>query len=238
MMFSAKAALATMKAVRWVGVAALGLIGLLAVCLLTGLATEKLAELRDKRLYPPPGRMVDIGNGRRHIFCEGGGAPTVILIPGMGMPSVLIRPLEDRVAKFSRVCVYDRAGLGWSEGAVRPLNVVAQVAELHEILSANGERGPLVLAGHSYGGLIARQYAKENPHAVLGMVLVDSAEEGEVFQANALQSMATSVRQNEQSERLARFGLLSALMAIDPSVAPYSAYLTDEERREANALIL
>jgi pimeloyl-ACP methyl ester carboxylesterase len=226
------------KALTWLGFAALGLIGLLAAGLLIALATEKLLELRDKRLYPPPGRMVDTGNGRRQIFCEGSGAQTVILITGNGIPAVLIRPLQDEVAKFSRVCSYDRAGLGWSEPAIRPLNVLDQANELHKILAAIDERGPFVLAGHSYGGLIARQYVKENPHAVAGMVLVDSGEEGEVFQAEALQSMAASVSQNERSERLARFGVLRALVAINPSVASYSSHLTDAERREANALIL
>ncbi|HET7085232.1 MAG TPA: alpha/beta fold hydrolase [Rhizomicrobium sp.] len=206
--------------------------------MLVGLATEQLAELRDKHLYPPPGRMADTGNGRRHIFCEGSGAPTVVLITGNGIPAVLIRPLQDRVAKFSRVCAYDRAGLGWSEPAIRPLNIAGQADELHKMLAANGESGPFVMAGHSYGGLIARQYFKENPHAVAGMVLVDSAEESEVFQAKALQGMAASVSQNERSERLARFGVLRAMVAIDPLAASYSLHLTDAERREANALIL
>jgi pimeloyl-ACP methyl ester carboxylesterase len=115
---------------------------------------------------------------------------------------------------------------------------VAQAAELHEILAANGERGPFVLSGHSYGGLIARQYTKEHPQAVAGMVLVDSAEEGEAFQVKSLQSLTTSLGQDEHAELLARFGYLRALVAIDPSVAPYSSQLADTERREANALIL
>src|SRR5215471_10102948 len=227
-----------MKVVRWLKIAALGLIGLVVAVLLIALATEKLFELRDERLYPPPGQMVDAGNGGRQIFCEGSGSPTVVLITGNGIPAVLIRPLQDQAAKFSRACSYDRAGLGWSKPAVRPLNVLSQADELHTILAAIGERGPFVLAGHSYGGLIARQYVKENPQAVAGMVLVDSGEEGEIFQAEALKSIATSLSQNEQSERLARFGVLRALVAINPSVASYSAHLTDAERRQANALIL
>lgn len=227
-----------MKAARWLGFAALALIGLLAAGLLIGLATEQLAERRDNRIYPPPGRMADTGNGRRHIFCEGSGAPTVVFITGNGIPAVLIRPLQDQVAGFSRACAYDRAGLGWSEPAIRPLNIAGQADELHKILAASGERGSFILAGHSYGGLIARQYVRDNPHTVAGVVLVDSGEEGEVFQAKALQGMAASVSQNEQSERLARFGYLRALVAIDPSVASYSPRLTEAERRQANALIL
>jgi pimeloyl-ACP methyl ester carboxylesterase len=226
------------KAAKGLGFGALGLIGLIVAGLLIGLAAEQLAELRDKHLYPPPGQMVDSGNGRRQIFCEGNGAPTVVLITGNGIPAVLIRPLQDRVAKFSRVCSYDRAGLGWSEPAVRPLNVLGHADELHKLLVAIGEHGPFVLAGHSYGGLVARQYVKENPRTVAGMVLIDSAEEGEIFQAEALRSMAVSASQNARSERLARFGVLRAVVAINPSAASYSSYLTDAERREANALIL
>lgn len=227
-----------MKAVRWLGFTALGLIGLFAACLLIALATEKLLELRDERLYPPPGRMVDSGNGRQQIFCEGHGVPTVVLITGNGLPAILIRPLQDQVAKFSRVCSYDRSGLGWSEPAVRPVNLLGQTDELHRILAAIGEHGPFVLAGHSYGGLIARQFAKGNTHAVAGMVLIDSGEEGEVFQPKALRSMAASASQNERSEHLARFGVLRALVSLNPSVASYSPHLTDAERKEANALIL
>ena len=158
-----------MKVVRWLKIAALGLIGLVVAVLLIALATEKLFELRDERLYPPPGQMVDAGNGGRQIFCEGSGSPTVVLITGNGIPAVLIRPLQDQAAKFSRACSYDRAGLGWSKPAVRPLNVLSQADELHTILAAIGERGPFVLAGHSYGGLIARQYVKENPQAVAAL---------------------------------------------------------------------
>ncbi|MBA2589100.1 MAG: alpha/beta fold hydrolase [Alphaproteobacteria bacterium] len=226
------------KAFRWLGFAALALFGLLAVGLLTGFTAEKWIELRDKRLYPPPGRMTETGNGRRHMFCEGRGAPTVVQITGNGIPAVLIRPLQDRVAKYSHVCIYDRAGLGWSEPAIRPINIAGQADELHKILAANGERGPFIMTGHSYGGLIARQYLKDNPHTVAGIVLVDSGEEGEVFQAKALKGVAAAVSQSERSERLARFGLLRALVAIDPSAASYSPHLTDAERREANALIL
>jgi pimeloyl-ACP methyl ester carboxylesterase len=226
------------KAAKWLGYAALGLVGLFAVSLLIGLVTERLAEIRDERLYPPPGQMVDSGNGRQQIFCEGRGTPTVVLITGNGLPSILIRPLQDQVAKYSRVCSYDRSGLGWSEPAIRPVNVLGQTDELHKMLAAIGERGPFVLAGHSYGGLIARRYFSENPQDVAGMVLVDAGEEGEVFQAAALQGMAASVRQNEQSGRFARFGVLRALVAINPAAASYSPHLTDAERRQANALIL
>ena len=199
-----------MKAVRWLKFAALGLIGLVVAGLLIGLATEKLLELRDERLYPPPGRMVDSGNGRRHIFCEGSGTPTVVLITGMGIPSVLIRPLEDRASpnfpEFAHMTVPGSAG---AEPSVRPLNVVAQAAELQRVIAANGEGGPFIMIGHSYGGLIARQYLKDNPHTVAGMVLVDSGEEGEVFQAKALQSLTTSLGRDEHAELLSRFWVSS-----------------------------
>jgi pimeloyl-ACP methyl ester carboxylesterase len=230
--------LGSRKALTWLWFAAVGLIGLVVASLLISLATEKLLEFRDERLYPPPGRMVDSGNGLQQIFCEGSGTPTVVLITGNGIPAILIRPLQDQVAKFSRVCSYDRAGLGWSKPAIRPLNFLGQTDELHKILAAIGERGPFVLAGHSYGGLIARQYFKENPHSVTGMVLIDSGEEGEIFQPAASQGVAASVSQNERSERLARLGVLRALVAINPSAASYSTHLTDAQRKEANALVL
>jgi pimeloyl-ACP methyl ester carboxylesterase len=226
------------KAIKWMGFAALGLVGLLSMVLLIAFVTELVAEFRNRRLYPPPGRMVDTGNGRQQIFCEGSGTPTVVLITGNGVPAILVRPLQDHVAKFSRVCSYDRAGLGWSEPAVHPRNFLGQTDELRTILAAIGENGPLVLAAHSYGGLIARRYYKESPDAIAGMVLIDSAEEGEVFQQGAADGMAASVSENKRSERLARFGVLRGLVTLNPSAASYSSHLTDTQRREANALIL
>jgi pimeloyl-ACP methyl ester carboxylesterase len=223
---------------KWAARIGLSVLALAFLLIIAGGTWERWSEVRDARRFPPPGKMVDVGDGRRHILCEGQGAPTVVLMPGGGMPSILIRPLQDRVMGFTRVCAVDRAGLGWSEPATRPLNTIGQAAELWTMLTAVGETGPFVLVGHSYGGLIVRQFAKDHAGAVTGMVLVDAAEEGLVFQSRFLETVPASVKLERNAEAASKSGVIRALAAIDPTLVRVPRPLTTEERRQAIALMV
>ena len=77
-------------------------------------------------------------------------------------------------AKVTRVCVYDRAGRGWSEAANEPEDGVQTATDLHTLLHRAAEQGPFVLAGHSAGGIYALNFARRYPGEVAGMVLLDS----------------------------------------------------------------
>jgi pimeloyl-ACP methyl ester carboxylesterase len=127
--------------------------------------------------YPPPGRLVDVGGWRLHLNCTGESAPsrpTVILEAGLGDFSVEWSLVQPSVARFARVCSYDRAGDGWSEIGPHPRTFHQIVYELHTLLERAGERPPYVLVGHSYGGWLVRQYQSTYPSDVAGMVLVES----------------------------------------------------------------
>ena len=78
------------------------------------------------------------------------------------------------VARDSRVCVYDRAGRGWSDPAASPPDGAQIATDLHTLLDRAHVPGPYVLAGHSFGGLYVRTYAAKYPDEVAGLVLVDS----------------------------------------------------------------
>lgn len=130
---------------------------------------------------PPPGRLVDIGGRRLHLLAAGDDAPTVVLIVGGGMPGLFMHPVLERVAGFSRVCLYDRAGFGWSDPAPAPMSFDDLAGDLHALLASAGEPAPYVLVGESFGGLVARAFARRWPNVTAGLVLVDSAEEGHVF---------------------------------------------------------
>ncbi|HWR73601.1 MAG TPA: alpha/beta fold hydrolase, partial [Nitrospirota bacterium] len=136
-----------------------------------------VAKHRLSTQNPPPGRIVDVGGYRLHLNCTGEGSPTVILESGMNEFSLSWALVQPGVAKFTRVCSYDRAGLGWSDPGRAPRTSETIVRELHALLRAAGITGPLVLAGHSFGGMNARLYARRYPNEVAGMVLVDSAHE-------------------------------------------------------------
>ena len=128
-----------------------------------------------RRIYPPPGELVDVGGHSLHISCVGEGSPTVFLESGSGATSVDWANIQPEVANTTRVCAYDRAGSGWSEPGPGPGDPQQIAGELHTLLGNAGIDGPYVLVGHSFGGLYVRMYAELYPNEVEGMVLVDSS---------------------------------------------------------------
>jgi len=114
---------------------------------------EAYGERADAGNYAMPGRLIDVGGHKLHIDCTGTGSPTVVLEPGLGEPSTAMAWIAPEVAATTRVCVYDRAGRGWSESAGSPQDGVQVADDLHTLLERAGEHGPYVLAGHSAGGL-------------------------------------------------------------------------------------
>ena len=134
-------------------------------------------SVSDDPPYPPPGRLVDVGGWRLHLNCTGQAVPaqpTVILEAGIGDFSVEWSLVQPAVASYARVCSYDRAGDGWSDVGPYPRTMRQIVYELHMLLDKGGERPPLVLVGHSYGGWLVRLYQQTYPADVAGLVLVEA----------------------------------------------------------------
>ena len=127
----------------------------------------------------PPGKLVDLGGHKLHVNCTGKGAPTIVIENGLGDFSFDWILVQNKVATFTRICTYDRAGYAWSEPGPKPRTFAQINLELHDALSKLHERGPFVLVGHSYGGPVIRSFAEIYPHDVAGVVLVDSASEGQ-----------------------------------------------------------
>jgi pimeloyl-ACP methyl ester carboxylesterase len=118
--------------------------------------------------------LIDVGGHRLHLSCTGAGSPTVVLEPGAGGDSSDLGWITSAVARDTRVCVYDRAGRGWSEPADTPQDAAQIATDLHTLLHRGHAPGPYVLAGHSFGGLYALTFAARYPDEVAGMVLADS----------------------------------------------------------------
>jgi pimeloyl-ACP methyl ester carboxylesterase len=128
----------------------------------------------------PPGQLIDLNGWRLHLHATGKAStsqPTVILEAGAGGFSVDWSLVQPEVARFARVCSYDRAGLGWSELGPHPRTLRQVVWELHTLLKKAGLRPPFVLVGHSYGGILVRLYAFTYPEEVAGIVLLESGHE-------------------------------------------------------------
>ena len=148
--------------------------GLLALAII-GAIYQVIVTRIDQRTYPPPGELVDVGSHNLHINCVGQGSPTVILeAANLGMSAHWVR-VQQQLADTTRVCAYDRAGMGWSERGSEPRDARQISSELHTLLTNAGTEGPYVLVGHSYGGLYARMYAGRYSEEVAGVVLVDSS---------------------------------------------------------------
>jgi pimeloyl-ACP methyl ester carboxylesterase len=135
---------------------------------------ESVLETRDRATLAMDGRLVDVGGRRLFLRESGKGGPTVVLLPGAGGSASSWGWIEPAVARDTRVCVFDRAGRGWSDSAPAPQDGRALAADLHALLERGQVPGPYVLAGHSFGGLLALTYAAEYPRDVAGMVLLDS----------------------------------------------------------------
>jgi pimeloyl-ACP methyl ester carboxylesterase len=141
-----------------------------------GAIYQATMEARDDRRFPPPGKLIEVDGHRMHIFCQGAGSPTVIVEQGVGVHSLAWAPLNERMSTITTVCAYDRAGMGYSDPLDHPVPAADAVRRLHTLLERAGI-GDIVLVGWSMGGMYSREYYRQFPDQVKGMVLVDSSHE-------------------------------------------------------------
>lgn len=159
---------------------------ILTLSLVSGMICLNRAQSKAS-LGPPPGTLISVGGHRMHIRCVGplDAKPTVIFEAGGGGSSKDWRAVQDLTASHIRSCAYDRAGLGWSEPGPAPRTMRQEALELHVLLKTAKIRGPFVLVGQSVGGLLARLYTEVYGKEVVGVVLVDSADENtKVYNVN------------------------------------------------------
>jgi len=154
---------------------------------IASLTYQQIAEARDRRRFPPPGRLVDIGGRHLHLVDAGQGSPAVVIIPALADSVVQWLGMLEGAAAETHVCVYDRAGIGWSDPPPWGRHTPGTMAsDLHALLQAAGISPPYVLVGHSLGGIIARRFQADHPQAVVGMVLIDSGHEDHARRLGAI----------------------------------------------------
>ena len=171
---------------RWTKRAAISLAGLILLALLAGAAYQSIATRRDLARRPPPGHLVDIGGYRLHLWCTGAGSPTVVLESGLGGSFEGWGFVQPDVARFTRVCSYDRAGLGYSDPGPSPRTTERIVRELGLLLDRSGITDRLVLVGASLGGFAVRIFASWHQARVAGLVLVDASHEDQQLDIPAI----------------------------------------------------
>ena len=208
---------------------------------LAGATYQGVATALERRTFPRTGGMVAVGDHQLHISCMGDGSPTVVLeAPAAGM-SAAWGAVQPDVAAITRVCAYDRAGLGWSERGDRPYDPVATVGELRTLLEQAGEQAPFVVAGHGLGAAFATLFASRFATDTVALILVDGATGSRRPAAPAL-----LVRYPGALPWLARTGILRASGGLcsmttrlpEPSGGALCAFLTrpDHLSRTADEL--
>jgi pimeloyl-ACP methyl ester carboxylesterase len=188
--------------------------GILIVLLLAGATYQGTATALERRQFPHPGQLVDVGGRQLHIFCVGRGSPTVILeAPATGM-SAAWGWVQPAVARHTRVCSYDRAGLGWSEAGDTPYDPGAVPDQLHALLERSGEAAPYVIVGEGLGAAFATMYASRFGSTGAALVLIDpqpdAVDEG---------PRDTAARLANSAPWLARTGMLRATRLISNNAA-------------------
>ena len=156
---------------------AIAVMGLIFVLVCVGAGYQAVGGWRDSHRFPRRGRSIQVGRLKLNLNCTGAGSPTAILESGGGMSSIGWVPIQPEIAKYARVCSYDRAGYGWSDPGPEPRTALQIAKDLKSLLDAAGERGPFVLVGASLGGMYVRVYAGMYPGDVAGVVLVDATHE-------------------------------------------------------------
>lgn len=151
--------------------AVLGVVILAAVCVSYAAVEARI----DRERFPEQGKLVDVGGYKLNINCNGEGSPTVVLEAGLASFSFTWQRVQSEIAKFTRVCSYDRAGYAWSDAGPPPRTSQQIARELHTLLQHAQEKPPYVLVGHSFGGLNVRAFNGLYPSEVAGMVLVESS---------------------------------------------------------------
>jgi len=187
-----------------------------------GYIFEPVAEAADAKAYPPPGQLVDVGGYRLHINCTGTGSPTVVIDAGLGDWSTSWGGyVQPEVAKTTRVCTYDRAGMGWSEAGPLPRDAAQFTKELHTLLQNANIPGPYIMVGHSLGGLPVRVFVHDYATEVAGVVLIESMSPRQFTHSPAeLQAQSNSQSQPFSPQAtLARFGIARLLVKL-PGIAP------------------
>jgi pimeloyl-ACP methyl ester carboxylesterase len=154
-------------------------VAILAFLVFAGATYQGVATALERHRYQRPGGLVDAGGHQLHIHCTGQGSPVVILEAALGSMSAEWGWIQPDVAKVTRVCSYDRAGLGWSEagdGSFEPSRVPE---ELRVLLDRANEKGPVILVGHEGGALFARMYAARFGGDTAALVLIDDPTDGQ-----------------------------------------------------------
>lgn len=187
---------------------------------LAGVVFQQQGLWRDRRRYPPPGRLVRVAPHALHVVCHGGGRPAVVFESAIAGSSLSWSAVLPQVARFTRACAYDRAGLGWSEASSMPRSFDTIVDDLAGVIAHIAPGRRCVLVGHSFGSFVVQAYAMRHPERVAGLVLVDPALEWLTMTPERARRLRGARVLARMGGWLARLGVVRLCLALLTGGAP------------------
>jgi pimeloyl-ACP methyl ester carboxylesterase len=205
-----------------------------AALVLTGAGAQRWAEARDRRRYPAPGRLLRVADVDVHVDVQGQG-PAVLIDSGLGGSSIeWARVAADLEDEFTLIR-YDRPGFAWSPGSECDRRAQAAATRLISLLRVLDVEGPVILVGHSLGGLHVRVAAALAPELIGGLVLVDPSHEGmlEVIETSTAAAVTRVVLRTVASAAPVGIGRLAGRAFARLALAERQQPLTPAERQGA-----
>ena len=169
---------------RWKVILA-GIALALALGSVAGSLYERHAVRRDAQRFPPPGQLVDVGGRRLHLLCIGSGGPVVLFEQAGFANSASFAAARTAIAAHTRVCSYDRMGIGWSDPGPREITAGMLATDLRRLLDAAAIPGPIVLVASSIGGITAEMFARRHSDRVAGLVFLDAGNSDSAARAGS-----------------------------------------------------
>ena len=218
------------KLVAWIVSGAAGL-------LLAGMLLSVAIVAYHGSQHPPPGELIDVGGYRMHILAEGddSGGPAVVWIPGAHSQGLAMHHLHAALRGEARSILFDRAGTGWSDPGPFPRRTAVEAVEMERLLRRADEKGPFVVVGHSYGGLLAANFARRYPEQTAAVVLLDASPPdafvyAPAYGAGALGDLAAG------AERAGLAKIVGVWRNRDDAIAESDTELGDLLRRQRSLL--
>jgi pimeloyl-ACP methyl ester carboxylesterase len=188
-----------------------------------GALYQLIAARRTARRFLPPGRMIEVEGQRLHAVCSGDGRPAVLFESGVAASSLSWSRVRPAVARVTRACAYDRAGLAWSDPAGAPRTLPRILAELRGVLAQASGGDPAVLVGHSFGAFLACAYASAHPADVAGLVLIDPPTDWQRMTPERARQLRGGIQLSRLGGLLASVGFVRASLALLTGGAPAAA---------------
>jgi len=166
---------------------------LLAAAMAVGSAVHLYRVAEMERLYPAPGNFVEVNGQRLHVLAEGpqDKGPVIVLFGGGYAPGTAMKFLHDALKPEFRSVLIDRPGTGWSGPAHFPISTATQAKQMWEALDKAGVKGPVMLAGHSFGGLLAANMARLRPERVHALVVMDATPPDVILYGPRLEELSS-----------------------------------------------